>query len=240
MLAQEEVWLLIGILRTSIAKTIAGGMPNATRLLLGSWCGHPIMLKFFDEGELISVGIVINVVDLYAHRAISGWKGTSGWRPCTKCRNLMCRGHKSCTATSWQVDITCKDFEKFDLATAEDIYETLDMLQLAYDNGENVDVLEKAHGLHRDPYSMYMDMLLRPYLKSVSGIKYDPMHTMYQSGVFTHCISLFLNSPRKVGKRRFSHIETYFAADWECPEFVQRKFLACRNMWTTKREDAMN
>jgi hypothetical protein len=46
MLAQEEAWLPIGILRTSTAKTIVGGMPNATRLLLGSWCGHPIMLKF--------------------------------------------------------------------------------------------------------------------------------------------------------------------------------------------------
>ena len=116
MLAQEEAWLPIGILRTSTAKTIVGGMPNATRLLLGSWCGHPIMLKFnsvlgnsasssfgnsasssfgnsvldntVDEGELISVGIVINLADLDAHRAISGWLGTSGLRPCTKCRNV--------------------------------------------------------------------------------------------------------------------------------------------------------
>ena len=241
MLAQEEVWLPMGILRTSLAtKTIVGGMANATRLLLGSICGRAIMVKGVNEGELISVGSIINLADLDAHRCVSGWKGTSGLRPCTKCRNCMCKGHKSCTATSWQIDITCKDFAKFDLATDEDIYETLDMLQLAYDNGQEVDVLEKAHGLNRDPYSMYMDMALRPYLKPVSGIKYDPMHTMYQNGVFSYGISLFLHALRKVGKRRFSDIDAYFAADWKCPEYCKRSFDVGRKMWTTKREDAMN
>ena len=147
----------------------------------------------------------------------------------------MCKGHKSVTATSWQIDITCKDFAKFDLATDEDIYETLDMLQLAYDNGQEVDVLEKADGLNRDPYSMYMDMALRPYLKPVSGIKYDPMHTMYQNGVFSYGISLFLHALRKVGKRRFSDIDAYFAADWKCPEYCKRSFDVGRKMWTTKK-----
>ena len=112
----------------------------------------------------------------------------------------MCKGHKSVTATSWQIDITCKDFAKFDLATDEDIYETLDMLQLAYDKGQEVDVLEKAHGLNRDPYSMYMDMALGPYLKPVSGIKYDPMHTMYQNEVFTIGATEFLLILRQIGK----------------------------------------
>ena len=46
MLAQEEVWLPMGILRTSIAtKTIVGGMANATRVLLGSCVERPLMLE---------------------------------------------------------------------------------------------------------------------------------------------------------------------------------------------------
>ena len=128
------------------------------------------MLHVIGEGEIISINRVIQIADLDAHRAVSGLKGTSGLRPCIKCRNLMCKDHPSVGQSDWLVDITCKDPSRFDLATDTDIFETLDMLQSKYDRGEDVKDLEKAHGVNRNPLSMYMDMHLRRFVRPVSGV----------------------------------------------------------------------
>ena len=249
-LSREEAWLPIGIIRNTMVKKIDGGISNVIRLLLRSWCGRPMMLK--ELQELITIGSVCNLADLDAHRAVSQLMGTSSLRPCTKCRNVMKKGHKSCTARSWQVDITCKDFQKFDIATDEDIFQALGLLQKTHEatvaraprarvprGTVTVAELEKAHGLHRDPYSMYMDMSLRNYVQPVRGVMYDPMHTMYQNGVFTIGVSQFLLVLRKVGKRHFSHIADFFDGDWQVPLFLQSKLGNLRRMWTPKREEAM-
>ena len=249
-LSQEEAWLPIGVIRNTTVKTIEGGISNVIRLLLRSWCGRPMMLK--ELQELITIGSVCSLADLDAHRAVSQHMGTSSLRPCTKCRNVMMKGHKSCTARSWQVDITCKDFQKFDIATDEDIFQTLNLLQKTYEatvaraprarvpkGTVTVAELEKAHGLHRDPYSMYMDMSLRNYVQPVRGVMYDPMHTMYQSGVFTIGVSQFLLVLRKVGKRHFTHIADFFGGDWQVPFFQRDRLEKLRQMWTPKREEAM-
>ena len=85
MLSQEEVWIPIGILRCSIK--LKGGIPNAIRKLLRTWCGPAIMLSGIGEGEIIKIISVVTQADLDAHRAVSSYKGTSGLRPCWKCRN---------------------------------------------------------------------------------------------------------------------------------------------------------
>ena len=230
-LSREEAWLPIGIIRNTKVQKIDGGISNVIRLLLRSWCGRPMLLK--ELQELITIGSVCSLADLDAHRAVSQHMGTSSLRPCTKCRNVMKKGHKSCTARSWQVDITCKDFQKFDIATDEDIFQTLDLLQKTHEATVpraprarvprarvprgTVAELEKAHGFHHNPYSMYMDMPLRSYVLPVRGVMYDPMHTMYQNGVFTIGVSQFLLVLRKVGKRHFSHIADFFDGDWQVP-----------------------
>ena len=99
--------------------------------------------------------------------------------------------------------------------------------------------LERAYGLHRDPYSMYVDMSLRKYVQPVRGVMYDPMHTMYQNGVFTIGVSQFLIVLRSVVKLHFSHIADFFAGDWQVPFYSQRTLKQLRGMWTQKREEAM-
>ena len=196
-----------GVLRCNIASQIVGGISSVIRMLLRTWCGRGIMLHEIGEGEIISITRVIQIAELDAHRSVSGLKRTSGIRPCIKCRNLMCKDHPSVGQSDWLVDITCKDPSRFDLATDKDIFDTLDMLQSKVDGGENVDKLEKAHGFNHNPFSMYMDKVLRRYVRPVSGIKFDSMHTMYQNGVFTIGATEFLLILRQVGKFHFSHLQ---------------------------------
>jgi hypothetical protein len=155
-LCREESWLPLAIARTSEVAKIDGGMPCVFKYLLRSWFIGPLKLSCegvclnLEQPTIVTFAETLWIKDLDAYRAVFGWKGSSSLKPCLKCRNTMKKGHASVTATSWQIDITCTDFAKFDLATDEDVYAIVDLIASAHADPlitmEDVKTLAKAHG----------------------------------------------------------------------------------------------
>ena len=95
------------------------------------------------------------IKDLAGFQAAFGWKGCSSLKPCLKCRNCMMKGHASCTRDSWQIDITCTDYERLDLYEDAEVFEIADLLEDAHNDPRILvrmkDQLEKAHGFNHTP-----------------------------------------------------------------------------------------
>ncbi len=96
ILTREHAWLLAGCLRAKVSKDVAGGVGTVWGKLLES---------FFSEGADFSRGVLLRLGGderilltarlgyfLGDEAALKGlWrvKGSSGWRPCMKCSNLV-------------------------------------------------------------------------------------------------------------------------------------------------------
>ncbi len=72
---------------------------------------------------------------------------------------------------------------RLDLAIDSDLFEAVDMLKAAHGT-QDYDLLEKALGFRHVANGVWQDLELRPFVRPVSGTRYDPMHTMYVNGAF--------------------------------------------------------
>ena len=162
LLAREESWLPLAVLRSNIVAKVGGGFSCVLRLLLRSWfCGEPLRLSVegltlkLDEPTMFTFRKTKWIFDLDGFRTAFAWRGSSSLRPCFKCRNCLKRGHHSCTATSWQVDIACTEFDRFEKASDADVFEIVDLIANACDDPairkKDAKQLQKAHGFNHVP-----------------------------------------------------------------------------------------
>ena len=136
-LRTEEAWLTLGIMRTSIMKTIRGGVSSAVKTVLRA--------LFVGSRSMSSAGILLPAGDLLFckfHRFLSGegagkavWccKGASGIKPCIGCKNVvqLAEGEESLTkvdGSGYLVDIACWDTARFDPMSDTDVFTAYDGL----------------------------------------------------------------------------------------------------------------
>ena len=87
------------------------------------------------------------------------------------------------------VDIACCDVSKFDLATEEDVANTIPKLRAASANVQArrctkapFDKLEHVLGVNWSPDGILADADLQPVLAITSSLRYDSMHCVYSNG----------------------------------------------------------
>ena len=241
-LCRMEAWMPVGLLRSNQLKNIDGGLPCAFRELFRSWsCGEPLSVSTtgiiieLDEPTLFVFESLKQLQDLDAHRAHLSVKGVGSYKPCWKCRNCMKKGHKSVTESSWQIDITETDTDKFDLATDEEIWQVVDMIAETRAGAERTK-LELAHGFNHNKYGIWQDRDLRGFCKPITGTRFDPMHVMYVHGVMSQGLWEYFNDCKRKMKIKYSHINEFVQADWKCPFQHKRHFAKVRKCFTKKRE----
>ena len=244
-LTKMQSWLPLGLMRSTVVKQIDGGLPCVFRNLFRSWsCGEPLSVDTegivieLDEPTVFVFEEVINLQDLDAHRAQLAWKGIGSLKPCFKCRNCMKKGHSSVTESSWQIDITEFDTDKFDLATDADMWEVVDMIADAH--GVEREQLEMAHGLHHSKHGIWQDKQLRGFCKPISGTRYDPMHVMFVGGVFGQAMWEYLSDCKRKKGITYEKIDLFMQADWRCPFHRTESLRRVRKAFTKKREAASN
>ena len=246
LLTRMEAWMPLGVFRTKMVKKIDGGLPCLFRLLFRSWnCGEPLSVGTtgivieLDRPTLFVFDSLMNLQDLDAHKQQLSVKGCSSLKPCFKCRNCMKKGNRNVTESSWQIDITETDPDKFDEATDADMWEVVDMIAAAPTTGERKN-LELAHGLNHNEHGIWQDRELRGFCTPISGTRWDPMHVMYVAGVLTQALWEYLNDCKLLKNIRYSHIDAFVQADWKCPFMFKKHLTKVRHLFTRKREEAAN
>ena len=252
VLFKTAAWLPVALLRSSVVKRVSGGLSCCCRLLLESWfCGQPLQLE--------SLGCVVDVTppriarcrfgrllaDADALRAVNSIKGHNGLKPCCACRNCMLKDHPSCTVDSYQTDICCFEFDRFDPATDDDFWTFTDRLTAAEatwkagnDTKANFGKLEKAIGIKHHKNSIGNSIPLREHYKPVSCEMKDPMHILYVAGVFSIELHNFLEVCMEKTRYGYKHIQSLIDAEWFCPCSLTSARRNLTAMFSESREEA--
>ena len=139
LLHSEFAWLPVGVLRTSVLKSITGGLSNCWSQVFLSWQntfhGRPITLKD-STTILIPIRLVGCIMDESAMHAMWCCKGASGRRPCMKCKNCVAKvaGETlDLQSANYFRDICCASMQEFDMLTDEDAWESVDYLKFQFE-----------------------------------------------------------------------------------------------------------
>ena len=196
-LHREELWLPLGVLRTTVSDSVDGGVSCVVRLLLRE--------VFFGRSRLASSGAPVTLAngtsvlararvgkilaDMDAHKGILCLRGANGWRPCLKCKNVIMKSASVDGDGGYFVDICCHEFARFDAQSDDDVWKLWDDLAAAWATAGSpghiskgdFQKLDKASGFNYHPNGLLEDKELRAVVKP-SDMAYDSMHNLWSNG----------------------------------------------------------
>ena len=198
--SQEQWWLPVALLRSSIASSVVGGLSNCFKLLLRD--------ALFEPSQLATVGVALQlgrpvlarisvgsiIADESALKALWDSKGASGTKPCLFCGNLVSLMSGLADEIPRLIDVSCCDHRRFQLCSDTDIWSAYDRLASLSGRVTKADfgVQERAAGLNYSPDSLLGDRQLRKHLGPVSVTRMDWMHNLCVNGVGNKEIHIFL------------------------------------------------
>lgn len=239
----EYTWIPIAVIRHTTANTIKGGMPCVMKHLL-----YEMLLR--DSG-LPAAGMAVHLVqnsptlffarlgnvlgDEASLKMTWGVKGSSGLKPCMLCKNCVMKRLMPHATSDYLIDVSCSHQADFDLATDEDIWETVDMLiaQAPVISKAAMDDLEKATGTHANDDGILRCIALRPHVSPTSST-YDSMHCFFSHGVAANDMHNYLQALATIGLK-YQHLREFCQADWRGPRNSRGATLAVA-MFTDGRE----
>jgi len=225
-LKHESMWLTVAVIRSSVAKTIPGGLSHCMRLLFRRWFLED---RLSEDGVILDLGIpgsrlvraylsLGNVVaDGDAYRAMWSAKGASGKLICLLCKNVLSER----TESEYLVHLSCPFYSKFDLASDAEIWEKADKLshsRVTNNKGQHKR-LQLLYGLTDSPQSVLWDMDLRDYVKPATAITYDPMHALLCNGIVQNETSVLLAALKSIGVR-WESLLRFVKSDWHISHAV--------------------
>ena len=132
------------------------------------------------------------LVDEAGTKEIWGLRGSSSWRPCALCANVVnARFGFEEHATRDIVLHTDTDIRKLRLHTDESVFAIIDKLQEASANLARCKELEKIHGFNHQPHGVLQCLQLRSVMKPATCISYDFMHCFLTNGVADYELQLY-------------------------------------------------
>lgn len=129
-----EWWMPIGVLRSSVANSVLGGVSQCMRQLLRYTLFEPCNMGEVGTTLELSVPTLLRfrvahiIADESALKALWNAKGASGTRPCMLCANVLSKHSGLGSSHPRLVDITCSDAGRFQLVGDEDIWRAFDSL----------------------------------------------------------------------------------------------------------------
>ena len=179
--------------RSRDCNNVPGGLSYVVRRLVASWFDAPVcadtvgIVLSLPEPTVVIFRLSRVVADADAFRAMFSLKGTQGVRCCPPCRNVLKKGHaavlRSVHKAYQLVDITCTEFDKFDLCEDSDWHDGqsyLKALKGSVTKGE-FEALQIAMGQVYNDSSIVADD--RMFVKPASMITLDWMHLLFVGGV---------------------------------------------------------
>ena len=248
LLGKDAAWLPLGLLRTSICKSVRAGVSAAIRwlmrrLLLGPDSISTAGLPVCNGSESFMIfAIVSNILGDEAAlcRVFSG-KSASGLLPCLECSNAWdptkCEPRRV-DSTGYFVELDCTDFKQFVATTNEEHWEKNDMLREAKPTMSKgkFKALQTNLGRTFDEESLVSDIELRPHAPPSELITMDSQHTVFQNGWVAVEIMLFLETARQLHQIKYIALETFLFAEWNHAKHLRAKSRSLYHLFSIERE----
>ena len=224
-LRTEEGWLTLGVIRSSLVKTVVGGMANIVRLLLAALFLGPTSLSTGGValgGRMVFIRCGRLLADEAAGKTVFNFRGASSLRPCMACKNVVSKrsGLADQDDRSYLVSISCADYSRFDLMSDTDMsaaWAQLENMESTLRRAD-FDKVQQAYGLNFSRDSLFADHRLR-HICPPSKYTRDPMHVMLSGGVLQTELHLFLRDLRReFPAMTFATLRAWFGAAWQWPQ----------------------
>ena len=249
-LMNDQFWLPLASLRSQICHAVSGSLSSVLRLLLRSIFAPPLdlhtsgMMLRLPEPNVVVFRLGRVIADADELRGMFSLKGTAGIRPCPCCRNVLKKGHAAAMkrGQKYLVDITCTEFDKFDLCEDADYAVGQALLTASKDTvtAKKFKAMEKSLGQVHNDKSVFADDWLNDHVvEPTSLITLDWMHIFFVGGLYNHLARTFLRACRKKLGFRFKHIRTFVKAAWETPRYMHDRAYIL-GVFTDARERAMD
>ena len=244
LLSRENNWFLAGILRSSIIKRVAGGLSCVFKCLMEVFFGASfnfaltgVTVHTTNHVQHIFADLGTLVADEAAIKSIWSVKGSSGWKPCLLCKNVVGTRFGIAEHSSYFVGQGCADFQKFDLHSDHSLWECVDALTAASESNcskKDMEDLEKTLGVTFNPQGVLWHKSLRQFVKPISCTMWDFCHVWLVAGIVQVELHLFLGAAKRELGLKFQDMDTYLKL-WRWPSAVND---VPRNTFSSQRAQA--
>ena len=187
--ALENAWLPVALLQHHVADTVLGGVSAATVKVLQHILQHASRVGFDlnmgDHATRARVQLAptaLFIADHDAQRATYCNKGSSGYKPCLWCANVLKRdAPQAATGSGTFVDICESRFSSLHIASDPEIFAAADHLATIAKAGERA-AMQKAYGFNFVPGSLLQDADARHRMPPSCACN-DVLHCYYVNGV---------------------------------------------------------
>ena len=248
-LCQEAAWLPLAVLRSCVAKRVAGGFSAVCRTLLGTIFGGPhclqaagVVLKLPEGPRLVFARLSNILGDEAALKAIWSSKGAAGLLPCFNCKNVAL--HSSELAGfdrgGYLVSIAHAAAESFDGASNTDHWEKHDMLARSRPvmTKKLFEEHEKAVGISLNPQGVLADVSLRAFVKPATVHTYDVMHVLFSNGICQLEFYLLLEHAKSKCGISYNHLRLFMGSAWEFAHVHKTRGAAVADLFSESRANA--
>ena len=215
LLHLESQWLTLSVIRAAEVDTCPAGLASVVTGLLKFYqeeatCGIPVRMG--SEGyELLFVPHIVWLSDHEAVRAALGCKGSAGYKPCVKCRNVVAAGR---AAPASHVDITCVDVTRFVKQRQSDVEDVIHVLsaQRWRKRQEEAEVMLgfKLSALRASPLGQGN---LRSFFR-LEHVQYDAMHHLFSNGIVAEELGLWFAACHAEAGVTADHMRRYACVAW--------------------------
>jgi hypothetical protein len=238
-LQQEEFWLPVALLRSTVANAAVGGLSACARLLVRSLLFAPTNLATagavvkLERPTLLRACLAGVLADESALKGFWLFKGASGTKPCMFCANIVALRSGLADEAQNLLDVSASDPSRFQAVSDEDVWAAYDSLAVARRTRpqREFEVLQQASGLTFDPAGLLADKELRAHLRPISATVFDWMHNFLVGGIVQTELHAFLGRCREVLGLRFSQFNDFVSADWRWPSWQQTHQVMKSKSW---------
>ena len=238
-LSDEESWLEPLVLRSAVAKNIAGGVSGLFAQVLQLFLmpegqeGHDMsqgMMVHLWSGEhkLIFAKFLYKLADEAALHAVWGCKGSSGLKPCLKCENVFnkktVRGIVEADRSGWSVDDCCFDVSRLVPTTKQSILDIHKRLHSAKPHMSTDDFksLQTNLGWNYVPNGVMLCAAVAHFIDPPKQTAFDWMHVFFVNGVFGVHVACFMLALSKFRHNKVTYSVLYeYAMQWVWPKRVK-------------------
>ena len=212
----ESLWMTLSVIKASDVETCKGGLASVVTALLSFYrhetdCGLPVRIG--DQGyELLLIPHILWLSDHEAIRSALGCKGSAGYKPCIKCRNVVAAGR---AGTAAHVDITCVDVSRFVKQRQEHVDDIIDVLS----SQGTKKLKEQAEVMLGFKLSSLMESPLgQRHLSSffkLDFLQYDAMHHLFSNGIVAEELGLWFAACCITAGVTADHMRRYACVAWK-------------------------
>lgn len=233
-LQRSGVWLLFGVVRSSLVAELQAGVSQLMRQVLNVFfhaTGHSFargcVMRSPQGGFLLRASFAGFLCDEKAHKEILQTKGAAGTKPCVSCKNVVQFLDLPPDGSGYLQGVSCVDYRKLDYHTNDDWFVMADKLEQDKPTLSKAAFarLEQAMGLSYNPHGLLWDRHLRTIIRPVDNCIRDWMHTMVSGGVAGTEMSLLLQALRREGVK-YEHVQEY-AANFHLPHSHGKLDVSC-------------